>query len=209
MDDQRQEHWEGVYAGKALDDVSWFEPTPETSLELTLSGGVPRSVVDVGAGASALVDGLLDAGVEQVTLLDLSASALAATRARLGDRAAAVTAVCGDVLAWAPTTAYDVWHDRAVFHFLTEAGDRDTYRDRVLSGLRPGGLLVVGTFATDGPEQCSGLPTSRYDAEGLVAAFGEGFEVVETRRTEHHTPWGSVQPFTWVVLRAVGIGGGV
>ena len=209
MVDLRQDHWEGVYAEKSLDDVSWFEATPETSLELVLSGGVPHDVVDVGAGASALVDGLLDAGVEQVTLLDLSSSALAATRARLGDRAAAATTVCGDVLTWAPSTAYDVWHDRAVFHFLTEAADREAYRDRVFSALRPGGLLVVGTFAADGPEQCSGLPTSRYDAAGLAAAFGDGFELVHTRRTEHHTPWGTIQPFTWVVLRAVGIGGDV
>ena len=209
MLDRRQEHWEGVYAEKALDDVSWFEATPETSLELTLSGGVPRSVVDTGAGASALVDGLLDAGVGQVTLVDLSASALAATSSRLGDRAAALTTVCGDVLTWAPSTAYDVWHDRAVFHFLTEATDREAYRDRVFSALRPGGLLVVGTFATDGPEQCSGLPVSRYDVDGLAAVFGEGFELVESRCTEHHTPWGTVQPFTWVALRAVGIDGEV
>ncbi len=203
MPADRQEHWEHVYASKAHDDVSWFEPTPETSLALVLSEGVPRSVVDVGAGASALADGLLAAGVASVTVLDLSESALEATRERLSAWGDALTTVCGDVLEWRPSAAYDVWHDRAVFHFLTEAADRAAYRDRVAAALRPGGLLVVGTFAADGPEQCSGLPTARYDVDALVAELGDGFDVVRTQRTEHHTPWGTVQPFSWVVLRRV------
>lgn len=201
MTRDRQDHWEGVYSSKALDDVSWFEPVPETSRDLVLSDGVPETVVDVGAGASALADVLLDAGVRSVTLVDLSESALAACRERLGARAGSVTTVVADVLEWLPESTYDVWHDRAVFHFLTGAHDRATYRDRVRAALRPGGLLVVGTFAVDGPDQCSGLPTARYDVGALAAELGDGFEVVRTERTEHRTPWGAVQPFSWVVLR--------
>jgi SAM-dependent methyltransferase len=204
----RGEHWEGVYASKAVDEVSWYEPTPETSVSLVLTDGVPASVVDVGSGASALADELLAAGVAAVTLVDLSPTALAATRERLsrlpGERGAAVTTVVGDVLIWRAESPYDVWHDRAVFHFLTDPADRASYLESVRAALRSGGLLVVGTFAADGPEQCSGLPTARYTEDELAAVFGDDFETVRSLRTEHRTPWDTVQPFSWVVLRRQG-----
>ena len=194
-------HWEQVYAEKPRDQVSWYEERPTTSSELVLSGGVPRSVIDVGAGASMLPDVLLEAGVEQVTLLDLSMSALALTAVRLEAQGQRATTIVADVLSHDFEEQYDVWHDRAVFHFLVEAGQRAAYASQLRAALRPGGLAVLGTFAEDGPEQCSGLPVARYDAASLAGELGEGFTLVESRRAEHHTPWDAVQPFTWVVLR--------
>ncbi|QBR91273.1 class I SAM-dependent methyltransferase [Nocardioides euryhalodurans] len=199
--EQSSSHWEGVYAAKGREDVSWYEESPEVSTRLVLSDGVPGSVVDVGAGASTLPDALLDAGVEHVTLLDLSMSALALTSVRLDERANRVTTIVADVLTHAFDEQYDVWHDRAVFHFLVEPQQRAAYVGQVSRALAPGGLLVVGTFAADGPESCSGLPVSRYDTDALVAELGPGFTLVHTERAEHHTPWDSVQPFTWVVLQ--------
>jgi SAM-dependent methyltransferase len=194
-------HWEQVYAEKGRDQVSWYEESPTTSAELVLSGGVPRSVIDVGAGASMLPDVLLDAGVEEVTLLDLSMNALALTAVRLEADGRRATTIVGDVLTHAFEEQYDVWHDRAVFHFLVEAGQRAAYSSQLRAALRPGGLAVLGTFAEDGPEQCSGLPVARYDAASLAAEVGDGFTLLDSRRAEHHTPWDAVQPFTWVVLR--------
>jgi 2-polyprenyl-3-methyl-5-hydroxy-6-metoxy-1,4-benzoquinol methylase len=194
-------HWEQVYAEKGRDQVSWYEETPTTSTELVLLDGVPSHVVDVGAGASMLPDSLLDAGVEHVTLVDLSMSALALTELRLEERGNRVTTVVADVLDLDLDEQYDVWHDRAVFHFLVEPAQRAAYAAQARAAVRTGGLLVVGAFAEDGPEQCSGLPVARYDAASLTAELGEGFTLVETRRAEHHTPWDAVQPFTWVVLR--------
>lgn len=194
-----QRHWDEVYATKDVESVSWFQSTPEVSLRLVER--VPGSVVDVGAGASTLVDSLLARGPTDITLLDVSAEALEVTRRRLGDRAAQVSFVAVDVLEWEPGRDYDCWHDRAVFHFLTDPEQQRSYVRTASRTIAPGGGLVLGTFALDGPEQCSGLPTARYDADGLAAVFGDGF-VLEHAETEvHHTPWGSDQAFTLVVLR--------
>lgn len=194
-------HWEGIYAERGRENVSWYEETPTTSAELVLGDDTPRHVVDVGAGASALAEALLDAGVAHVTLLDLSMGALALTAARLDERANQVTTVVADVLTHPFAETYDVWHDRAVYHFLVEAEQRSAYADQVRRAVAPGGRVVVGAFALDGPEECSGLPVRRYDAETLAAELGEGFTLLTWRRAEHHTPWDDVQPFTWVVLR--------
>jgi len=197
---QSAAHWEQVYAS-GRDQVSWYEEAPTLSTGLLLSDGVPGHVIDVGAGASTLPDALLDAGVEHVTLLDLSMSALALTSVRLDERANRVTTIVADVLTHSFDEQYDAWHDRAVFHFLVQDEQRSAYVAQVRDALRPGGLLVIGTFAEDGPESCSGLPVVRYDADALAAVFGDDFTRVDTRRAEHHTPWDSIQPFTWVVLR--------
>lgn len=192
-------HWDEVYATKDVEAVSWFQPTPEVSLRLIEL--VPGSVVDVGAGASTLVDSLLAQGRTDVTVLDVSAEALEVTRRRLGDRGSEASFVAADVLRWEPGRTFDCWHDRAVFHFLTAPEQQSSYVRTASRAIAPGGGLVLGTFAPDGPEQCSGLPTARYDAAGLAAVFGDDF-VLEHAETEvHHTPWGSDQSFTWVLLR--------
>jgi SAM-dependent methyltransferase len=205
MTDERAQlgqHWERVYSSKSVNEVSWYEPTPETSVRLVLSEGVPDSVIDVGAGASTLVDELLERGVPRVTALDLSLSALSLVHHRLEELGNRLTTIVGDVLTWRPDETYDVWHDRAVFHFLTDDDDGAAYVRQVRLAVAPGGLVVVGTFAEDGPEQCSGLPTRRYSAQSLAEVFGTDFTLVHSERIEHHTPWDTVQPFTWVVLRA-------
>lgn len=189
-------HWDGVYRDKAPDEVSWFQREPEVSLRL-LAGPPVGSLVDVGAGASILADRLVDRGWE-VTLLDVSAEALSVVRRRLGDSASYLVA---DVLSWQPDRRYDVWHDRAVFHFLTEGADRARYAANAWAAVAPGGALVLGAFAPDGPETCSGLPTTRWSADGLATALGDGWALEHDEREEHTTPWGVVQPFTWVVLR--------
>ncbi len=200
----RAAYWDQVYAANAPESVSWYEPTPETSVRLVLSQGLPESVIDVGAGTSTLADELLEGGVPRVTTLDISLRALSLAHHRVGEQGLAnrLTTIVGDVVGWTPDETYDVWHDRAVFHFLTDPADRAAYVDRVRTAV-PGGLVVVGTFAEDGPETSSGLPTVRYDAAGLAEEFADGFDVVTSERIEHHTPSGATQPFTWAVLRHV------
>lgn len=199
--DTRQ-HWDDVYGTKGAEDVSWFQLRPDTSLRLLTGVGNPAaSVIDVGAGASSLADELLGRGWQDVTVLDVSAEALALVTARLAGRQPPVKAVVADLLSWVPERSYDLWHDRAVLHFLTEAGDRSRYVQTAAGALGPGGHLVVGTFAEDGPTHCSGLPTARCSATEIAALFGDHFQTVHAEREEHHTPSGTAQPFTWVVLR--------
>ena len=193
-------HWNAVYDGRPARSLSWFQAEPSTSLQLLRAAAPPpASVVDVGAGESPLADHLLAGGWTDVTLLDVSDAALAATRSRLAG--APVAYVVADLLTWRPPRQYDAWHDRAVFHFLVDAADRTGYVDRAVQAVAPGGALVVGAFAADGPSQCSGLPTARYDAAELAAEFAPTFRLERDEREEHVTPAGVVQPFTWVVLR--------
>ncbi|NMM32849.1 MAG: class I SAM-dependent methyltransferase [Phycicoccus sp.] len=218
MSTSAAEHWDTVYGTKATDEVSWFQRQPTTSLRLITSMSPPSgAVIDVGAGASTLVDTLLDAGWSDVTVLDVSAKALALVRDRVNDRVnepagdrpldlpserpEPASFVVANVLSWQPERTYDAWHDRAVFHFLVGSEQRDQYVATASRAVRPGGVVVLGTFAADGPTQCSGLPTARYDAEGLAAVFEPGFSLEHSEREEHMTPGGAVQPFTWVVLR--------
>lgn len=154
-------------------------------------------MVDVGGGTSTLADHLVDEGYD-VTVLDVAPSALDTVRARVGDRA---TYVAADLLSWRPAETYDVWHDRAVFHFLTDRDDQRGYVDLAASAVRPGGALVMGTFATDGPTQCSGLPTTRWNAEQLMTLFGGAFELADQEREEHQTPGGAVQSFLRMTMR--------
>jgi len=163
--------------------------------------GTSAAVVDVGAGASVLVDHLLALGYTDVTVLDVSRRALDEVRQRLGARCERVVFVHHDVVTWEPRRLYDVWHDRAAFHFLTERNERDQYVDVVSRAVRVGGSAVLATFAEDGPAQCSGLPVVRYSAEMLAEVFAESFSLAREDRQEHVTPGGVVQPFTWVVLR--------
>lgn len=197
-------HWESVYATRAADAVSWYQAHADRSLELIEATGVPRTagIIDVGSGASHLIDDLLDRGYTNITALDLSAAALEVARARLGARAAQVHWQVADVTrADLPTQAFDVWHDRAVFHFLTDAAQRQAYVQTVLRAVRPGGHVIVATFAEDGPEACSGLPVQRYAPDTLHAEFGAPFTLVHSERETHATPWGAEQRFIYCYCR--------
>ena len=195
-------HWDNVFKTQAPGGMSWFQEQLATSLRL-ITAALPErgSLIDVGAGASTLVDGLLDAGWSDITVLDVSAGALAKVRARLQLRNAAVDFVVADLLSWHPDRTFDAWHDRAAFHFLVRPDDQDQYVETATRAVAHGGALVLGVFASDGPEHCSGLPTARYGAGGLADRFAPHFDLVTSEREEHVTPNGHVQPFTWVVLR--------
>ncbi len=200
---ERQVHWENVYTTKDEKTVSWFEETPTISLDLIRSTEADNgaSIIDIGGGASRLVDALVDGGFGAVTVLDLSQKALATAQARLGARGAKVRWVVADVTTWEPSETYDVWHDRAAFHFLTELDDRAAYAARVSAAVRPGGHVIIGTFAPDGPERCSGLPIVRHDAASLDEMLGRGFALMESRRHGHQTPTGATQRFQFSRFR--------
>ena len=203
---QTKDHWEKVYTTKAVTEVSWFQEHAELSLRLIRDAGVETSasIIDVGGGASTLVDDLLAHGYRNPTVLDLSRAALAAAQGRLGDHVADVKWVEGNVLEVEfPSQAFDVWHDRAVFHFLTTEEERRAYVKQVLRAVKQGGLVIVATFAEDGPERCSGLPVQRYSADGLHAEFGEPFVLLGHEKESHHTPGGSEQKFVYCFCRKV------
>ncbi len=196
----RVAHWERVYAERDPTEVSWYQADPALSLTLIQSTGIGHhdSIIDVGGGASLLVDRLLDLGFTRVTILDIAETALCRAKERLGPRATRVTWVAGDVTAtpW-PAGAFELWHDRAVFHFLTEAEDRRKYREHVTRALAPSGHLIIATFALDGPPCCSGLPIMRYNAAILQQELGSEFTLVETRQETHRTPAGAQQHFVY------------
>ena len=201
--DSRQCHWEGVYTTKGENEVSWFQGYPTLSFELIEAVGATSetAIIDIGGGASRLVDGLLAKGFRALSVLDLSGAALEAAKARLGAQAAQVNWIVADATLWEPTEVYDIWHDRAAFHFLTEERERAGYIVRMKKALRTGGHAIVATFAPDGPERCSGLPIMRYNAETLGQTLGREFNLIETRRHTHTTPWGSTQSFQFSVFR--------
>ena len=203
---ERQAHWEHVYVTKGENEVSWFQQSPAPSLELIAQVGATRrsAIVDIGGGASRLVDHLVENGFEDVTVLDLSGAALEAARRRVGARADGVHWIVADATVWEPAKAYDVWHDRAAFHFLTEEKDRAAYVVRLTRGVKAGGHAVIATFALDGPEKCSGLPVARYDSASLAHTLGPGFRLVYSQRHQHATPWGSQQMFQFSVFRREG-----
>jgi SAM-dependent methyltransferase len=202
-DANRKDHWENVYTTKGESEVSWFQRDPAPSLELIdLAQPAPESAIaDIGGGASRLVDRLVARRFSHVTVLDISEAALAAAKARLGARAGEVQWIVADVTKWRPTQAFDIWHDRAAFHFLTESADKAAYVSCLKAAINPGGRVIIGTFALDGPERCSGLAVSRYDAASLAATLGHGFGLVDTRRHEHATPSGVIQKFQFSTFR--------
>lgn len=197
-------HWESVYETKSADAVSWYAPHLSASLQYIRRAAPAQdaAIIDVGGGESTLVDDLLAAGYGKLTVLDISATALEATRHRLGPSGASVTWLTADVLnADLPAAAFDVWHDRAVFHFLTRDDQRQRYVEQVLKALKPGGFAIVGTFGPQGPEKCSGLPVSRYSAGELHGAFGEPFQLLDSSVEQHTTPWGTRQQFVYCFCR--------
>ncbi|RQG99842.1 class I SAM-dependent methyltransferase [Paraburkholderia dinghuensis] len=201
---QSRDHWERVYTTKAPTGVSWFQEHARQSVELIRQTGVTKDaeIIDVGGGASTLIDDLIGEGYLNLTVLDLSEAALSAARSRLGARANRVAWMAGDITQIElPVHAYDVWHDRAVFHFLTAKEERDAYVRTVLRAVKPGGSVIVATFAEDGPDHCSGLPVVRYSADALHDEFGAPFTLLKQEREEHHTPFGTVQKFIYCLCR--------
>lgn len=195
-----QEHWDAIYWKKGPTGVSWYRPHLERSLRFVELADLPRDaeMLDVGGGASTLVDDLLAQGFKNVTVLDLSESAIAQSKARLGARATEVTWIVGDVtLVDLPERRFDFWHDRAVFHFLTDEAARQRYVLAVRHALKKGGHIVVATFGSSAPERCSGLPVVRYTPEGIHDQFGARFVKVGSENETHQTPWGSEQEFVY------------
>ncbi|MGE0446467.1 MAG: class I SAM-dependent methyltransferase [Vicinamibacterales bacterium] len=198
-------HWNTVYTTKGEREVSWFEPESSCSLQLIDAAGVtPRAcVIDVGGGDSHLADALLERGFGCLAVLDISGAALRRAQDRLGAQASGVTWIEADVTrewSWRPV---DVWHDRAVFHFLTAPADRDAYRRHLLDTLKVDGTAIIATFALDGPEKCSGLPVSRYSPALLAAELGDSLELIETMAHVHATPWGATQSFQYSRFRRI------
>ena len=197
-------HWETVYASKAETAVSWYQPQSLLSVQLiaqATASDLAAPIVDIGGGASTLVDDLLARDFRDITVLDIAGSALAKSKARLGARAGQVAWLEADITAWTPPRQWQVWHDRAVFHFLTDTLRQDAYIDALTAGTRPGATVIVSTFALDGPERCSGLPVQRYSPASLAARLGPAFVLTDEAREVHRTPSGSEQAFAYAILR--------
>ena len=197
------EHWDQVYSTKNETDVSWYQAHPDRSLALIKAAvpSVSASVLDIGGGASRLVDELLVLGYSDLTVLDVSQAALGHSKARLGTLADKVSWIVADITQWTPSRTWDIWHDRAVFHFLSAPKDQDSYVAALEAATRPGSIAVISTFALNGPERCSGLPVQRYSPATLAARIGSRFELVTEALEAHTTPSGSVQNFAYAVLK--------
>ena len=200
----RKDHWERVYQSKPDDRLGWYKPQLQTSLTWIRDLNLDRNatIIDAGGGASTLVDDLLEDGHRSITVLDLSAAALSQTKSRLGDRAVSVSWVVGDITtAELPANHYDVWHDRAVFHFLTNNQQQQRYRDSLLAALKPGGHLVIAAFAPEAPPKCSGLPVQRYSLDLLVETLGDELELLRHHKEMHITPGGVEQMYLYCQFR--------
>lgn len=195
-------HWDRAYAARDEAALSWFQAEPQPSLDL-IAGHKPgreASIVDIGGGASRLTDALLDAGYRDLSVLDISDAALGVTRQRLGDRADRVAFIAADITGWTPPRRWDVWHDRAVLHFLTSEADQAAYRDAMKAATASGSVAVIGAFAPDGPERCSGLPVHRWSAAALARFLAPEFRLLDQRHHLHETPKGVTQSFEFAVL---------
>lgn len=202
----RTTHWNSFYTAKGEAGVSWYQDSPAISLEMIRAADPNHAagIIDIGGGASRLVDVLLQEGYRDLAVLDLSASALDLAKKRIGTAASAVDWIIADATAWQPARAWDVWHDRAAFHFLINPRDRAAYVQRLRSAVAPQGQVIIATFAPDGPEKCSGLPVQRHDSASLSAELGSEFELIETRSEMHRTPWHSTQAFQFSRFRRRG-----
>jgi len=200
----RKEHWENVYQTKGRNEVSWFREHLDTSMRLISNTGVGKdaSIIDVGGGNSTLVDDLLDSGFVDVSVLDISANAIDGSKERLGAKANGVDWVVADVTsAELPVEKFDVWHDRAVFHFLTAEDDRRKYVELVMRSLKPDGHIIVASFSLEGPQKCSGLDVMRYSPETMHNEFGRPFQLVESLVEIHNTPFSTTQEFIYCYCR--------
>ena len=194
-----KDHWEAVYAQKSPDDVSWYQSHPQLSLSLigNTGFGTTASIIDIGGGASTLIDHLLTVGYRDLTILDIARTAIRQAQDRLGDRSQQVTWIEGDVTGYASEQTFDIWHDRAVFHFLTLEHDRESYLKVLDSALQPGGQAIIATFTDSGPSQCNGLDVVRYSPVELSKVLGPKLRLIETMKEDHHTPNGGLQQFIY------------
>ncbi len=202
-ENDRQAHWQSVYRDRPAGEVSWYQAEPTLSLSLINETDIPLDarILDVGGGASILVDRLLAHGFGNIQVLDIAARALAVSQQRLGDLADQVRWHTSDITQFQPDQQFELWHDRAVFHFLTRSAQRQAYCKVLEQSLRPGGHLIIGTFAVDGPKRCSGLDIVQYDASALLEVLGSQFVLQEQRRECHLTPAGKAQNFAWFRLQ--------
>lgn len=199
----RKEHWENIYNTKELKDVSWYQPTPTLSLDFIKSFNLPTTakIIDIGGGDSFLVDNLLELGYQNITVLDISKTAINRAKNRLGTKSPLVTWIIADVAQFKPTEIYDLWHDRAAFHFLTNPEDITNYVATVQSYLKPGGALVIGTFSEQGPKKCSGIEIRQYSESSLTTLFDDSFEKISSSIADHNTPFDTVQNFVFCSFR--------
>lgn len=194
-------HWDGVYRTKSPQELSWFQESADLSVAAIGSlAHAPGSLIDIGGGTSVLVDELIAKGWTDLAVLDLSQEALNLSRRRLGAQDSTVEWIVADITSWRPSRQYQIWHDRAVFHFLTESADRNAYLNALKASLPSGGNAIIATFALDGPEQCSGLPVVRYDAAALANELGPSLALTDSWKERHETPAGSSQSFTWALF---------
>ena len=209
-DFNRKDHWERIYSDKQSTEVSWYQQCPSCSLDLIKATGIDAAarIIDIGGGASTLVDYLLDAGYQNISVLDIAHGAIEQAKVRLGDRANKVEWLECDITKFSPAVAFDLWHDRAVFHFLRNEDDRSSYIHALSNALNPGAHAIIATFNLDGPEKCSGLDVVRYSPETMSVVLGENFQLVEISTEEHKTPGGASQNFVYCrFIRVNGDGG--
>lgn len=199
----RKNHWEHIYQTKLLNEVSWYQPTPDTSLKFFEQFNIPKQakIIDVGGGDSLLVDHLLDRGYENITVLDISELALERAKLRLGDRAASVKWIAADAASFVPEEQYDFWHDRAAFHFLTQEEEIENYINNVQKSIKPSGILVIGTFSKQGPKKCSGIEIQQYSETSMTDRLKPFFEKIECISVEHKTPFDTIQQFIFCSFR--------
>ena len=193
----KKKHWETIYQTKQFEEVSWFQPTPETSLSFFKQLNIPTSakIIDIGGGDSFLVDNLLDLNYQDLTVLDISATALDKAKQRLGERADKVKWIVADVATFRPTEKYDFWHDRAAFHFLTQELEIENYLNTVQKSIQPTGVFVIGTFSEQGPEKCSGIEIKQYSETTMTDRLSEFFEKIKCIKVDHKTPSDAIQNF--------------
>jgi SAM-dependent methyltransferase len=199
----RKEHWENIYSTKAMTEVSWFQEVPETSLELIkrVAKNKDASIIDIGGGDGFLVDELIQLGYNNITVLDISENAINRAKARIGKLAEKVKWIVSDITEFVPTEKYDVWHDRAVFHFITQGEDINSYKELVGSAIS--GYFILATFSDEGPNKCSGLEICKYSELDLQKQFEEAFNVVDSFKENHNTPFGTTQNFTFSVFQKI------
>lgn len=195
----RKKHWENIYSTKELENCSWFQPTPITSLEFIEQSGISKSskIIDIGGGDSFLADSLLEKGYTDISVLDISEAALERAKQRIGDKSNQVKWIVGDAASFIPSEKYDLWHDRAAFHFLTDQNDVNNYAIAAKNALKETGVLIVGTFSENGPKKCSGIEIKQYSEEGLSKVFENGFKRLKCVNVDHPTPFNTTQNFTF------------